>query len=550
MADESAQAPWDLIGEPIEFPRSGLKVKNRIFRSSISGTFDSYDGAGTYARINWEEKFARGGTGAIISSFVPVSLRGRIYPRYAMIHEDRTIGFWRAVADRVHKYDCRFIIQLSHAGRQQDDRGVENRYRVGMSSTDRMDSFHGLLCKNMTKSEITEVVEQFGKAACRAQRAGLDGVETHSSHGYLINQFLSSGINDRTDEYGGSLENRARFLREIVRSIRAHTDHHFHLQCKISAVDFNNAIYPWERKGNVLEDSVQVCKWLEQDGVDAIHVSTGSIFPHPRGPAGDFPIDWVSEVYDPIISSGVRGPFNKWVFRMAFASRLFRWWWRRRRGPIIEGINAVHAAEIKRHLTIPVILNGGLQRASLIAQIIRDGMADAVSIARPLIANNNLPQLFQQGHDLAPRPCSFCNRCLVADLKYPLGCYDVSRYDDDYDRMIAEVLSVFHPSPHESIAGFELIVMPWGGSSPVPAAGKELVVIGPDHSGSLQVRVFNALGQVTNLDETRMQAASAKATATLKHQLPALMPPHALTCTEKALVLNQIESIAGTFTVV
>ena len=449
MVDENGRAPWDTIGEPIHFARSGLTVKNRIFRSSISGTFDSYDGTGSYARLNWEEKFAKGGTGAIISSFVPVSLRGRIYPRYAMIHEDRTIGFWRAVKERVAKYDCKFIIQLSHSGRQQDDRGVENRFKVGMSSTSRMDSFHGLLCESMTKSQISEVVEQFGLAARRAQKAGLDGVETHSSHGYLINQFLSSGINDRTDEYGGSLENRARFLREIVASIRAHTEGHFHLQCKISAVDYNNAIYPFEGKGNVLADSVQICKWLEQDGVDAIHVSTGSIFPHPRGPAGDLPIDLASEVYDPIISSGVRGMFNKRIFASPIFSRLIRWWWRTRRGPIIEGINAEHAAEIKKHLSIPVILNGGMQRASLIARVINDGMADAVSIARPLIANNNLPKLFEEGHDLAPRPCTFCNRCLLGDLKYPLGCYDLSRFDNNYDNMIAEVMSVFHPSPYE-----------------------------------------------------------------------------------------------------
>src|SRR5271165_3195757 len=145
MVDQNGRSPWDVIGESITFPRSGLTVKNRIFRSSVSGTFDSYDGTGTYARINWEEKFARGGTGAIISSFVPVSVRGRIYPRYAMIHEDHTIGFWRAVGERVHQYGCKYIIQLSHAGRQQDDRGVENRNRVGMSSTNRMDSFQGLL---------------------------------------------------------------------------------------------------------------------------------------------------------------------------------------------------------------------------------------------------------------------------------------------------------------------------------------------------------------------------------------------------------------------
>lgn len=450
MVDQNGRGPWSVIGQPITFERSGLTVKNRIFRSSISGTFDDYDGTGSHARINWEEKFARGGTGAIISSFVPVSLRGRIYPRYAMIHEDRTVGFWRAVGDRVHAHDCKFILQLSHSGRQQDDGGIENRFRVGMSATDRNDSFHGLLCKSMTKSEITQVVEQFGLAARRAQQAGLDGVETHSSHGYLINQFLSSGINDRTDEYGGPLENRARFLREIVGSVRAHTTGHFHLQCKISAVDYNNALYPWEKKGNTLAESVQVCKWLEADGVDGIHVSTGSIFPHPRGPAGDFPIDLASDAYGPIVSSGVRGRFNERVFRSAVLSRLFRWWWRHNRGPVIEGINAEQGAEIKRNLSIPVIVNGGFQRASLIAQVVRDGMADGVSIARPLIANNDLPRLFAQGHDLAPRPCTFCNRCLIADLKYPLGCYDLSRYDDDYDKMIAEVMSVFHPSPYET----------------------------------------------------------------------------------------------------
>ena len=141
--------------------------------------------------------------------------------------------------------------------------------------------------------------------------------------------------------------------------------------------------------------------------------------------------------------------FNKRIFASPIFSRLIRWWWRTRRGPIIEGINAEHAAEIKKHLNIPVILNGGMQRASLIARVINDGMADAVSIARPLIANNNLPKLFEEGHDLAPRPCTFCNRCLLGDLKYPLGCYDLSRFDNNYDNMIAEVMSVFHPSPYE-----------------------------------------------------------------------------------------------------
>ena len=127
--------PSDPIFEPLKFTSSLGVVKNRIFRSSISGRFDNYDGSGTHARINWEEKFARGGVGAIISSYVPVHVRGRILPNFAMIDSDGKIPFWRAVAERVHRYKddngvpCKYIAQLSHSGRQQDMGGVENLFK-------------------------------------------------------------------------------------------------------------------------------------------------------------------------------------------------------------------------------------------------------------------------------------------------------------------------------------------------------------------------------------------------------------------------------------
>ena len=163
---------------------------------------------------------------------------------------------------------------------------------------------HGFRAKAMSKIEIEEVVRQFGQAAVRAREAGVDGVELHGANGYLITQFLSSGINDRSDEYGGSLENRARFVIEIVRSIRARCGADFHLQMKISATENNNAMSIGEPRGNTIQDSVRVCQWLEAEGVDAIHVSGGSSFPHPRNPAGDLPIDDFIRVYDSMISSG------------------------------------------------------------------------------------------------------------------------------------------------------------------------------------------------------------------------------------------------------
>ena len=143
----------------------------------------------------------------------------------------------------------------------------------------------------MTTADIKETVNAFAEGARRAREAGLDGVELHGANGYLITQFLSSAINDRNDEYGGSLENRARFVIEIVKAIRARVGTDFHLQMKISAVDHNNALLflKFEGAGNTIDDSIQVCKWLIDAGVDSVHVSTGSSFPHPRNPGRQRP---------------------------------------------------------------------------------------------------------------------------------------------------------------------------------------------------------------------------------------------------------------------
>jgi len=437
----------DSIFQPLKF--RNLTVKNRVFRSNIAGRLDNYDGSGNQARINWEVKFARGGVGAIISSFVPVQIRGRIMPNYATIDRDERIPFWRRVGEAVHAFDCKYILQLSHGGRQRDIPGIE--YPMGLSSTSKADPLHGFECQAMTKADIHETVNAFAEGARRARDAGLDGVELHGANGYLITQFLSSAINDRKDEYGGSLENRARFVIEIVKAIRTRVGNDFHLQMKISATEHNNALLflKFEGAGNTVQDSIQVCKWLIDAGVDSIHVSTGSSFPHPRNPAGtDLPVDVLGGTYEQLVSSGTHTFRNFLFFRGTVTGELFRQQWLSA-GPTadqIEGLTLPDSRAIKQAVNVPVLCTGGFQTASVIRAAITRGDCDAVSIARPLVANNDLVNQFAAGKDRADKPCTYCNKCLVHVVEHPIGCYEESRFANR-DEMMAQVMSVFAPAP-------------------------------------------------------------------------------------------------------
>src|SRR5215471_16281170 len=162
-----------------------LTVKNRIFRSSISGRIDNYNGSGTPTRVNFEKLFARGGVGAIISSHVPIRIDSRVLPNYATIDNDKRIPFWREVGERVHEIDgCKFILQLSMTGRQQDIGGIENQKSRDLrlrplSATGKGDFFNGFSGSAMSLAEISGAIQGFGRVAERVVAAGLDGIELH-----------------------------------------------------------------------------------------------------------------------------------------------------------------------------------------------------------------------------------------------------------------------------------------------------------------------------------------------------------------------------------
>lgn len=433
----------DPIFQPLHF--RNLTVKNRLFRSSLSGRFDHYDGAGTPLRVAWDVKFAKNGIGAIISSNSPVDPRGLIIPNYASIDRDDRIPFWRELGKRVHEHDCAYIVQIAHSGRQRDNPGIE--FEKGVSSTDKPEPIHGLRGEKLTIPQIQAIVQKFADAARRAREAGLDGVEVHGCNGYLITQFLSSAINDRDDDYGGSLENRARFALEIVRAIRREVGNDYHLQFKISAVEDYDAVLPWLGKGNTLEESIQVIKWLEEAGVDGFHISSGAAFPHPRNPAGTMSLPDIAETYDSIISSGKHTFRNYLAFRTFPFNRIFKWQWERPAKRMkVEGINLEDARAVKKAVSVPVIVTGGFQTASVIRNAIASGWVDGVSMARTLLANPDMPRMFAEGLDRPPRPCTYCNKCLVNFLENPIGCYEESRYESR-EAMIEEIFSVFHLEP-------------------------------------------------------------------------------------------------------
>ena len=431
----------DAIFEPLRF--RNLELSNRVLRSSIAGRFDGWDGSGQQARINWEVRFARAGVGAIVSAWCGVDRRGLIVPGYAAIESDDRIPFWRELGKQVHEHGSRYILQLAHAGRQRDIPGIE--FPKGLSSTGKSDPLHGFQAERATPAELRQITASFAAAAHRAREAGLDGVEIHGANGYLFTQFLSSAINDRDDEYGGKLEHRARLLLDTVRAVRESVGPDFHLQVKLSTTEKANAFLFWLGKGNTIGESVQVCRWLEEAGADAIHVSAGSTFPHPLNPKGGLPLKEVRDNYDGLISSGVHAFRNYLLYRTPIVNRLMQRHWERRGEPV-EGANLSDSRAVKAAVSIPVLCTGGFQTASVVRRALADGACDAVTIARPLVANPDLLELWRAGHDAPPSPCSYCNKCLYNLLEHPLACYDERRFAS-HEAMIAEAYEVFDPTP-------------------------------------------------------------------------------------------------------
>jgi 2,4-dienoyl-CoA reductase-like NADH-dependent reductase (Old Yellow Enzyme family) len=266
----------------------------------------------------------------------------------------------------------------------------------------------------LREDEIAGVVEAFASAAARCREAGFDGVQVHAAHGYLLSQFLTAHTNRRRDAWGGSLAGRARLAREVVRAVRARVGPDFAILLKLNGHDRLPG-----RRGLATPECVEIARWLEADGADAVEVSNGhyeSGFPMTPGSFDGF--------YRELAVHGV-GRYMGGVRRasMRYAGGLFDAM-SRRLWPAQEGFNLEYARAFKRALRIPVICVGGFHTRAAIEAALASGAADAVSCGRAFIADPWLVEHLRTG---VPGPrCDYCNRCLARSGTAPVDCFNPS----------------------------------------------------------------------------------------------------------------------------
>jgi 2,4-dienoyl-CoA reductase-like NADH-dependent reductase (Old Yellow Enzyme family) len=215
-----------------------------------------------YARL------AKGGVGLAITGLMYVYPSGRGYRHQMGIHDDAMVKGLKKLTDGVHKEGGRIAFQLAHCGRQTT-KDMAGGTPLAPSSRGR-DPVNFVKPREMTEGDIMKTVKAFGAAAQRAVEAGADGVQLHGAHGYLISEFLSPFFNIRTDEWGGSDENRFRFLREIVQEIKSGVPDGFPVLVKLNSNDYT------PKEGVTPSLAAQYAEWLTQLGVDGIEVSCGT----------------------------------------------------------------------------------------------------------------------------------------------------------------------------------------------------------------------------------------------------------------------------------
>lgn len=336
----------------------GLKLANRFVRSATYEGLAGDDGSVTPALVDLLTRLARGGVGLIISSHAYIKPEGQAGPRQLGVYADALVPGLRELTRAVHEAGGKIVMQLAHAG------GFANPKLTGRTALapSAPEGFYKTSPREMTLAEIQEMTEAFGLAAGRAKGAGFDGVQIHAAHGYLLSQFISPLLNQRLDDYGGTVENRYRALGQVVKMIRATVGPDFPVLIKLNSQDFLEG-------GLSLEDSLEIGIRLQEDGLDAIELSGGVLISKNLSPS----------------RTGITTVEKEAYF-------------------------AEDARAFKKRVNLPLLLVGGVRSLAVAEKLIDQGVADYISMSRPFIREPELIQRWRSG-DLRPATCLSDNQC-------------------------------------------------------------------------------------------------------------------------------------------
>lgn len=343
----------------------GITLKNRIVRSATWEGMCDGEGNPTERLIDLYRALCRGGVELIITGYTYVRADGKEMPGTMGIHSDDRIPALKRLTQAVHEEGGRIFCQLFHAGGRAGAKETGGR---PLAPSEIKDATARDMSRAMSEQDILELVAAFAHGAGRAKRAGFDGVQLHGAHGYLINQFLSPLTNARRDAYGGSLENRMRFLREVYDAVRREVGPSYPVSIKLTAADNIPG-------GFTLEEAVTVARSLEAWGIDAIEVSSGTV------------------------DAGEEGPARRKID-----------------SPEREAYNAPCARRIKAEVDVPIIVVGGFRSPNVGEAILEKDGADFIALSRPFIREPDLVRKWET--DRTHRAlCISCNGCFLAGMK-------------------------------------------------------------------------------------------------------------------------------------
>jgi len=381
---------------------AGVTIPNRIFRSATFERMAAENGAPGNELIAFYTKIARGEAGAIITSITCVQQDGKAFPNQMMIDRDDVIDDFKRLTDAVHEHNTPIFLQIAHAGRQTDAFTTGSRPKAPSAIRDK--TFPLDKPRAISEEEILEVIESFVSAAERARKAGFDGVQLHGAHGYLLCQFLTPAMNQRTDEWGGSTENRARIVTEIITRIRKRLGD-FPVLIKMNAYDHM-------KNGTTLEEAGKVANILETAGIDAIEVSCGVM---------EDGLNTIRVTRAPV--DGLLNRARQFKNLPGFVKSLIK--------PVVgllmktpqpvENYNLEAAAAIKKRVNVPIIAVGGIRTLSNMEQEIQKEEADYIALARPFIIQPDIVNRLKTGKSVESA-CISCGGCFTSILDGRVRC--------------------------------------------------------------------------------------------------------------------------------